>query len=133
MGTGPFSLVAPPLHGAPHGLTSHQARRAGGGLTGQSSGERGPEGQAKAGTGANRRRRALRAETARVVKKPATEAPTTPSHGAAHRVNAPAATPTAHAASTRPLKRFASCQPARTTALMLAATCPATTAQAVPA
>src|SRR5262245_28632632 len=92
----------------------------------------GLEGQAKAAAGATRRRRALRAETARVVTKPATEAPTTPSQGAAHSVSAPAATPTPHAASTRPLNFFASCQPARTTVLT-PATCPATAAQAVPA
>src|SRR5262245_9739487 len=121
MGFNGSSPGGPALQRAPHGLTRHGAQRTPWGLTGQSSGERGPEGQAKAVTGANRRRRALRAETARVVQKPATEAPTTPSHGAANSVRAPAATPTALAASKRPLNFFASCQPVRITVLMPAA------------
>src|SRR5262245_11446577 len=76
----PFSQRTLALLGGPtpltnlHGLMSHGAQRAAYDLTGQSGGEVGPGFQVKAGAGANRPRRALRAFTARVAQKPTTEA-----------------------------------------------------------
>src|SRR5262245_17571946 len=85
--------------------------------------------QANAGAGANRSRKAVRAFTARVPQKPTTEAAATPSHGAAKRVAAPAATPTPHAISRRPRNRRSSRQPERardfTAAARLATDAPA--------
>src|SRR5262245_5464328 len=75
----------------------------------------GPASQVKAGggTGTNRRRRAFRACTARLTTNPLNQPAATPSHGPAKYVTTPAATPMPHAASSRPLNRFASCQPER--------------------
>src|SRR5262249_56447987 len=67
--------------------------------------------------------RALRALTARVPQKPTTEAAATPSHGAAKRVAAPAATPTPHAISRRPRNRLSSRQPERAADFTAAARC----------
>src|SRR5262249_43502516 len=95
------------------GLTLHGVRHTPESLTGQFGNRMGPSSQAKAGAGANRPRRALRALTARVPQKPSIEAAATPSHGAAKRVAAPAATPTPHATIRRPRNRRSSRQPER--------------------
>src|SRR5262245_49114989 len=83
-----------------HGLTPCGALHTPEGLTGQFGGGAGPSFQAKAAAGDSRRRRPLRACTARVPKKPATDAAAIPSHGAARYATAPAAAPTPQAAST---------------------------------
>src|SRR5262245_30566996 len=91
----------------------------------------GPEYHVKAGggTGTNTRRRAFRACTARLTTNPLSQPAATPSHGPAKYVTTPAATPMPHAASSRPLNRFASCQPERAAVAMP----PSGPMQAVPA
>src|SRR5262249_10843439 len=96
-----------------HGLNLHEVQHTPGNLTGQLGDRMGPESYVKAGAGQHRLRRALRACTASVVKKPVTDAAATPSQGAAQRGPAPGARPTPPAASPRPLNFLANCQAGR--------------------